>query len=218
MFRPRIEKKFMIRLLRNHKDFSEEWIAEINSEPQAALENSLTHLAKKMANRVREVQKEYHRQRSFLRINTVDEDVISAQVECHHNTEMMILKHLHQRFPGKIIILNSKLKRKTFKFDGKCFIETDMGSKQDQGHDSEIARKLKLESDLKSDLESDQRLVKSAAEAFQVYYESQYIDSRYNPRYFRHFIPKKNFKSSNLAVEQRAFNKSLDDFCKPNTL
>ena len=93
MFRPRLEKEEMIKFLKKHKDFDPVWLDQIEKETIESLENSLSDIGKKMAHRVREVQKEYHRQRSFLRLDCSIQNIVSAEVECHHNIEKMILKH-----------------------------------------------------------------------------------------------------------------------------
>mgnify|MGYP005851024947 CR=1 FL=1 len=207
MFRPRLEKKEMIEFLKKHKDFTQEWLDQIENEPIDALGNSLSDLGKKMASRVREVQKEYHRQRSFLRLDSSLRNLVSAEVECNHNIERMILNHLHLRFPRKIIVIYSKYKHITYIFDGIEFlsVENSLSEVIKQYHSNRIEFEEKTKAEC-NDIK----------EIFKSYYESQYIESRYNPRYFHKFMTKENLKSSNQQIEQSAFNRSLDEFLKIN--
>jgi probable DNA metabolism protein len=209
MFKPRVEKTEMIKILKKHKDFCQDWIDEIEKEPIVALENSLSDTGKKMANRVREVQKEYHRQRSFLRLDCTQNGIVSAEVECHHNIEKMVLKHLHERFPGKIIIIHSKFKKLTFIFDGIDYTTTEESL-------NDVEKKFGgiIERSMQNSPNNEAEKENNVKSVFKTYYESQYIDSRYNPRYFHKFMTKKNLTSSNQDVEQSAFNRSLEEFLR----
>lgn len=217
-------KSEIMQLIHRHKDFSQRLIREIEKIPEIILQTSATPTAKKVVSMVRELFKEWDRQRQFTRTSLSKKGILSGTISCRHRVEDWVLQYFHTRFPDFLICLFNELKGNTWVINetgeihrysehlqlvisklskGRKNLDWDW---QEWGIDSVEDRK---ELDL-----NDANF--SAENLFSEFYSSQFIKKRENRRYFRHMIPKKMMKHPGLRgkIENRFQNGSLDIYTR----
>lgn len=108
MFR-KIEKNQVLDSLSRHRNVTAEFLRQINNIPKGILENLGTDLAKKAVAMSREVDRDLHAHKAFLRPSVSPHGILHAKLDkMKHHNEKLLIKFFHDRFPDFIIIFESR--------------------------------------------------------------------------------------------------------------
>ncbi|MHA1675110.1 MAG: DUF4130 domain-containing protein [Promethearchaeota archaeon] len=192
-------------LIRRHSDFSPQLVQKIMRHDGSILQNSGSPFAKHVNGMIREVFKEFDRQRQFTRTELTPEGILWGKVHFEHRIEDLVLNYFHDRFPQCIIVLANEVKKDCIFINevGKMF-----GSASQMQDLIQILSEGRPQSSIYSDLQY------SNEDLFDEFYSSQFIKNRKNKRYFRQMIPLKAMKLPGMrgGIEVRYQNNSLDKF------
>ncbi len=199
-------------LIRRHSDFSPQLVQKIMKHDASILQNSGSPFAKRINAMIREVFKEFDRQRQFTRTELTPKGILWGKVHFQHRIEDLVLGYFHERFPQCIIVLANEVKN-------ECIFINESSKMFGSGLQMQDLIQILSEGRPQSGVYSD--LQYSNEDLFDEFYSSQFIKARKNKRYFRQMIPLKAMKLPGMrgGIEARYQNNSLDKFfkSKPNT-
>jgi len=200
-------KEYLIQELPRHSKFTPILIKQVKNLPEVMLRNSGTPLAKKIVRMMREISGEAYRAIQFTRTEINDRGVLYGIVLLKHQVMDKVLNYFNERWPQCVICLYNE-------HDKKTGIINEKGS----------IREVELPLNIVVEKISNKRPVMpyfediqfSGEEIFETLYNTQNIQERNNPRYFKSMIPDSCYKLPGLrkGVEKRFSpqNKKLDDF------
>ena len=200
-------RKELLEGLPRHSKFSPHFVRQIKQLPEAMLRNSGSPLAKRFLKMMREVFREAYRAKQFTRTRMNDKGVLYGVVLLEHDVMDLVLKYFHERWPQCIICLYNE-------HAGKTGIINERGTiRKVSSLLDDVVKQVSKEREIKAhfkDIES------SETQIFETFYNTQHIEQRTNPRYFKQMIPKKCYELPGMreGVERRFTpgNKKLDDF------
>lgn len=192
-------------LAKFHKDYSEKLFIEISKQPNEVVKSQASIESRKLFNMNNQVGYDIHRTNSYTRLKISRHGILYATINPEHKTEEFSLKFFADRFPTFIVILESKR---------GVFISERRSISTMKGELKTIIKKYE-EKYPKNDLAIDIESIDDN-EIWERYYDSQYLESRKNKKYFLRSIPKKLLKNNNLKIENNKYSGSrkITDFIK----
>jgi len=197
-----IEKDF--NLAYRHKDFKKEVFDLLKDQSESEVESVSTKEARTVYNWNRQVAGCYQRSRAFSRLKISRHGIVYGKIEPEHYVEDLVAEWFLSRFPLFTVMIESK--RGTFVISGEHPLKRYVKGIEELLPEFEAKRGVNELLDGLMDFNED---------AFwEKYYDSQFIETRKNKRYFLHNMPKKFHNWGSLQTEKRRFdkNKQISDF------
>jgi hypothetical protein len=195
----------LVKNLKRHALFRPNLIRQIKEISDEVLRNLGTPQANKIIRMMREVFTEAYRAKQFTRTEINNHGVLYGVVLLRHQVMDLVLKYFHERWPECVICLYNEHNHKTGIINEKGdIIESNSPLKQ-----------------VVQDISSDREIFPyfndiqfSGEQIFETLYNSQNVNKRENPRYFRSMIPKACFELPGMrsGIEKRFRNKKVNDF------
>lgn len=194
-------------LARYNKSFSQALYERVIAQPKALVDARATLEARKLHNLHRQVGCEIHRLESFTRLKASKHGILFSEVEAEHNTEEFVARFFCKRFPSFVIVISSARGCFIARFErNRLVVEHDLSSLRDII--KALERDLPVDDIMSyvSDIDDEK--------AWDIYYDSQFLRSRENKRYFLKSIPKKLHSHAGLKKENKAYSgcRCLDEF------
>ena len=203
-------KEEIISYIPRHCQFTPNLIKEINKLPDVVLRNLGTPLARKIVKMVKEISRETYRAIQFTRTEINNKGVLFGIVLLKHRVIDNVLMYFHKRWPQCIICLYNEDSHRTGIINEKGIIkEYDLPLKI-------VVEKL---SENRPSIPYFEDIQITGEEIFETLYESQNIEERENPRYFKSMVPDYCFQLPGMrnGVEKRFLSRknqktTLDKF------
>lgn len=200
-------KEALIHDLPRHSKFTPNLLKQVKELPEVMLRNSGSPLAKKIVRMMRDISGEAYRAIQFTRTEINDRAVLYGVVLLKHQVLDRVLDYFHKRWPQCVICLYNEHDCKTGIINEKGLIrEVKLPLKT-------IVEKI---SEKRPSMPYFEDIQFSGEKIFETLYNTQNIQERNNPRYFKSMIPDACYKLPGLrkGVEKRFApqNKKIDDF------
>ena len=187
-----------------HKKFRKEVIERLRIQNNTEIESISTKESRIVYEWNKQVAGCYQRCRAFLRLKISKKGIVYGKIEPEHFVEDLVAKWFLSRFPMFIIMIQSP--RGTFVISNNKELK-----KYDENIEELLPRfEAKIE---------DNKLLNDLTDFnddsyWEKYYDSQFIKTQKNKKYFLHNIPKKFHNWDSLRLEKNRFdkNKKLDEF------
>ncbi len=191
-----IEKEF--NLAYRHKDFKQGIFDKLRYQGESEIESVSTKEARTVYNWNRQVAGCYQRSRAFSRLKISKHGIVYGRIDPEHYVEDMVAEWFLSRFPLFTVMIESR--RGTFVISGKHPLKKYVDSIE------KLLPEFEAKMPINSLLEG---LMDFNEDSFwETYYDSQFIETRKNKRYFLHNIPKKFHNWESLRTEKRRFDKN----------
>lgn len=190
-------------LAKFHSNYSEKLSLEVSMQPHEVVSSQSSAESRKLFNMDNQVGYDIHRTNSYTRLKVSSHGILYATITPEHKTEKFSLQFFSDRFPTFIVILESK--RGVFISENNKIIHKKTCLKDALSEYEKKYPKNELATDLISF---------DDGEIWEKYYDSQYLKTRDNKKYFLRSIPKKLHGNSGLKTEVNRFSKSkrITDF------
>lgn len=205
-----VSRTQMLEMLPRHEKFSPILLDQLAKIPDEILENRASEWAAKLYRMSRQVGREYDKCRAFTRTHLNPHGILWSIINIDHKVEDLVLQYFHKRFPKYIIALYNQKSKLTH----ICYESGMMDIKTIYIQD--IIANLETNRPLCEIIPGEtfdcEQLSKENKELYRVFYQSQYIAERDNPRYFQQMMPKKWREAPGLEMERGFLNNTLDKF------
>ncbi|MBD3164524.1 DUF4130 domain-containing protein [Candidatus Woesearchaeota archaeon] len=197
-----IEKRF--NLAKRHKNYRKEVLEKLGKQSESEIESISTYEARQAYNWNKQVAACYQRSRAFIRLKISRYGIVYGRLEPEHFVEDMVAEWLVSRFPKLAVMIES--------FRGTFVVSKE---KPLTVYREKIEELLPM---LEKSLPEDAILKKleefNDEDYWENYYDSQFIKTRKNRKYFLHNIPKKFHNWDGLRLEKERFsgNRKLKDY------
>jgi probable DNA metabolism protein len=205
-----ISRQYMMEMLPRHAKFNPIWLEQLVKIPEEILQNRASEWAAKLYRLSRQVGKEFNRTRSFTRTHLNAHGILWGIINIEHKVEDMVLDFFHQRFPRYIVILYNQNTKISHICNEKGNIEEK--STPIQNLIAQLEKERPVFEIIPGEKINGEKLSQENQELYRVFYESQYIADRKNPRYFQQMMPKKWQAAPGMEMEKRFLNTSLTKY------
>ncbi len=200
-------KEELINNLSRHANYTPNLIKQVRSLPEVMLRNSGNTTAKKIVRMMRDISGEAYKAIQFTRTEINDRGVLYGVVLLKHQVIDKVLNYFHDRWPQCVICLYNEHTCTTSVINEKGVIREMKKS---------LKRVVETISKKRTTMSYFEDIQFSGEEIFETLYNTQNINERNNPRYFKSMIPEYCYKLPGLkkGVERRFTpqNKKIEDF------
>jgi hypothetical protein len=200
-------KEELINNLSRHAKFTPNLIKQVQNLPEVMLKNSGTPTAKKIVRMMRDISGEAYRAIQFTRTEINDRGVLYGVVLLKHKVIDKVLNYFHDRWPQCVICLFNEHTFTTSVINERGVLREFKSS---------LKKVVELISKKRPIMPYFKDIQFSGEEIFETLYNTQNINERNNPRYFKSMIPEYCYKLPGMkkGVERRFTpkNKKIEDF------
>jgi len=200
-------KEELINNLSRHAKFTPNLIKQVRDIPEVMLRNSGTPTAKRIVRMMRDISGEAYRAIQFTRTEINDRGVLFGVVLLKHQVIDKVLNYFHDRWPQCVICLYNEYTCTTSLINEKGLIREIK---------SPLKKVVNMISKKRPFMPYFKDIQFSGEKIFETLYNTQNINERNNPRYFKTMIPEYCYKLPGMkkGVERRFTpqNKKIEDF------
>ncbi len=162
------------------------------------LETATDEKKLKIRKMVREVCKEIHRMKAFVRLRFLGDKIRYGYLRPEHDIGMRVVSWLAKRMPGRVIVLGNPEESWVAIYEkGEVYKSEEGGLKRTV---QELGDKLGMEKEVDMD------------ELWEEYYDSQYAREKKNKELFEKNMPKRDLEPAGNRVERGYKNDTIEDF------